>query len=75
MTTESDTIEFNLMFGFGFSFFFFWDYERADANEANINFFSFSLFFWTRHYYKRLALQIIELIIHFKAQKGGTYVV
>ena len=38
-------------------------------------FFSFSLCFWTRHYYKRLALQIIESIIHFKAQKGGTYVV
>ena len=40
MTTESDTIEFHLMFGFRFSFFL-WDYERADANEANINFFFF----------------------------------
>ena len=40
-----------------------------------MNFFSFLFGFWTSPYYKRLALQIIESIIHFKAQKGGTYVV
>ena len=74
MTTESDTIEFNLMFGFRFSFFFF-ETTRGQMLMRQILIFFFLFGFWTSPYYKRLALQIIELIIHFKAQKGGTYVV
>ena len=75
MTTESDTIEFHLMFGFRFSFFFCETTRGQMLMRQILIFFSFSLCFWIRHYYKRLALQIIESIIHFKAQKGGTYVV
>ena len=63
MSTESDPIKFNLMYGFR-GFFFF----ETTGGQMLIFFFLFG--FWTSPYYKRLALQIIESIIHFKAQKG-----
>ena len=66
MSTESDTIKFNLMFGFRFFF---------ETTRGQMLIFVFLFGFWTSLYYNRLALQIIESIIHVKAQKGGTYVV
>ena len=74
MSTESDPIKFNLMVGFRV-FFFFFETTRGQMLMRQILIFFFLFGFWTSPYYKRLALQIIELIIHFKAQKRGTYVV
>ena len=46
MTTESDTIEFNLMFGFRFSFFFFFETTRGQMLMRQILiFFPFCLVF------------------------------
>ena len=58
MSTESDTNEFNLMFGFRF---FFCETTRGQVLMRKILFFFFLFGFWTSPYYKRLALQIIEL--------------
>ena len=68
MTTESDPIKFNLMVGF--RVFFFFETKRGQMLMRQILiFFSFLFGFWTSPYYKRLALQIIESIIHLKLKR------
>ena len=68
MTTESDPIKFNLMDAFRV-FFFFFETTRGQMLMRQILIFLFQFGFWTRHHYKRLALQIIESIIHLKLKR------